>query len=135
MADQIKRVIDDAYARGKTSNRRVVIELDKFLNIAITTIKIGKHVEIRHFLDGHEIYVAWLDPEDRRRWVGSMKAEGFTGLRIAAFLNVSSTTIYNDIKFMRENGTGLLNLTKAEKLTSMTSLRVSKPKQTRASVH
>ena len=135
MADQIKRVIDEAYAKGLTSKRRVLIELDKYLNIAIVTVTIGNRTDIRHFLDGQEIYVAWLDPEDRRRWVGSMKAEGFRGRRIAAFLNVSSTTIYNDLKFMRESGTGLLNLTRADKLTSMTDIRARKPKLSNVAMH
>lgn len=132
MADNIKRAIDEGYAKGLKSKRRVVVELDKFLNIAIVTITIGPNIEVRHFLDGHEIYVAWLDPEDRRRWVGAMKAEGFKGKRIAEFLNVSPSTIYNDLKFMRDAGTAMLNIARADKLTSMTDIRARKPKLPRA---
>jgi len=67
------------YSTGVKSNRRVLIELDKILNIAVVTASIGRYTEIRHYLDGHEIVTAWLTKEERMRWIARMRAEGFTG--------------------------------------------------------
>ena len=133
--DRIKQFMDAAYAKASESKRRCVIELDKYLNIAVVTVKIGPRLETRHYLDGFEIYVHWLEPEDRRDWVARMKVEGFTGKRIATFLNVSPSTIYGDLKALREHGTRLLNPKSAEKLLAPYDIRVPKRRPIRAAMH
>lgn len=134
MIDRVKQFIDECYADGRESKRRVVIELDQFLNIAVVTARIGPRIKIRHYLDGYEIYVHWLDVDERREWVARMKVEGFTGKRIATFLSVSPSTIYNDLRWLRE-GTKLLNPRSSEALVAQRNLRVPKPKPNPASVH
>lgn len=126
MADRVKAFIDDCYKKAAKSNRRVVIELDRFLNIAVVTARIGRHTEIRHYLDGYEIYVHWLDQYERREWVARMKVEGFTGRRIATFLNVSESTVYADIRKLRETGTKLLNPKRVEKFMPSFDIKVPK---------
>ncbi len=34
MTDRIKQFLDDSYVKGQACKRRVIIELDQFLNIA-----------------------------------------------------------------------------------------------------
>lgn len=130
MADRIKQFIDESYARGVKSNRRVIIELDKYLNMAVVTVSIGNYTEIRQYLDGYEIDTAWMIREERMRWIARMKAEGFSGKRISNFLQYSPSTIYNDLKFLRnERPNLLLNLMPASKLTTLSNIRVHRERR------
>ncbi len=132
MTDRIKQFIDASYTSGLTSTRRVVIELDKFLNIAVVTATIGRHTEIRHYLDGFEIDVAWLTPIERQRWIARMRAEGFKVRRMATFLNVCAGTIYKDLRFMRdERPNWLVNLVPYDRLTALSNIRVHRSRTTR----
>lgn len=126
MIDRVKQFIDECYAEAHESQRRVIIELDQFLNIAVVTARIGPRTRIRRYLDGYEIFAHWLEIDDRREWVARMKVEGFTGKRIATFLSVSPSTIYNDIRVLRE-GTKLLNPRSRGALTSHRNLRRPEP--------
>lgn len=131
MADRIKQFIDESYAKGRDSNRRVIIELDKFLNVAVVTVSIGNRIEIRQYLDGHEVETAWMIREERIRWIARMKAEGFTGKRIGNFLNFSAGTIYKDLRYLREERPNLLiNLVPAAKLMTFSDIRVKRSRRT-----
>lgn len=124
------------YSKGVKSNRRVLIELDKILNIAVVTASIGRYAEIRHYLDGHEVITAWVTKEERMRWIARMRAEGFTGRRLATFLGVCAGTSYNDQRHLREDKPNwLINLASVQRLTSHSNIRVQRTRSAARHAH
>lgn len=107
--DLIKKVIDEAYAKGAVSRRRVQIEMDKYREFTYIRLTVGEKVVVRRFHRGMEVMTRWMIQHDRLPWIAKMLKEGFSQKRIAEMLCFSTSTINKDVRFMRENKPDMLD--------------------------
>lgn len=107
--DLVKQAIDAIYEELKMARHRARLEVDRYLEFVYVKAIIGHRVEERRFHSGIEIYTPWMIQHDRLPWIASMIREGYTKKRIGIMMGFSPSTIYKDVKFMRENRPEMLD--------------------------
>lgn len=123
--DRIKAYLDDAYARGLVSKRRVHIEMDKYLSFCWVKVTIGGKIETVRFHEGFEVWTPWMTQHDRLAWIAEMVKEGYKMNRIATMLGFSPSTIYKDAKLIRETKSHMLEETPSARLNNRARMRMS----------
>lgn len=78
------------------------LSMEYFENLAIVTITIGERQQLACFVDDMPVFTYWLTKEQRIPLVARMYKQGISGVKIAQFLKLSASTIYNDLKYIRE---------------------------------
>lgn len=81
--------------------------VEYFEDMAVVLVMVAERVQVTCFVEEHlnsywPIYSYWMTPERRRPLVARMYKQGMSGVKIAQFLKVASSTIYKDLQFMRQ---------------------------------
>ena len=78
------------------------LSMEYFENLAIVTITVGERQQMASLVDDMPVFTYWLTKEQRIPLVARMYKQGISGVKIAQFLKLSASTIYNDLKYIRE---------------------------------
>lgn len=100
--DFIKEYLDLAYEKCMKSKHHAQVHLDHYQNITLVTVTIYDRKQTVWFVDGLPNFAYWLTQEQRIPFVAKMWKEGITGTTIAKMLGFSPSTIYKDLKYLRE---------------------------------
>lgn len=83
------------------------LSMEYFENMAVVMIMIADRVQIACFIEEDlnsywPVFTYWLTKEQRVPIVARMYKQGISGIRIARFLKVASSTVYKDLQYLRE---------------------------------